>query len=230
MVEQPGPFRFFALRRANRFLALRRAKKLSAVRTRQPRTVPRIATTSDDSPAIWQALELWSKRITALTPIFLGLIAVGTISIALWPLARDINRRTITIAPITVPQSLANKGYTSDVVTQRLQIALNKILKPSHFLQVGSGADFKKVDAVPALQGQTPTITVPGTGLSFDAITTYIRAFFPNHWNVTGEITIAHSQLYLRLRMNGQDRYVSEQGVDPDRIDDLFIPAAQKML
>jgi tetratricopeptide (TPR) repeat protein len=129
-----------------------------------------------------------------------------------------------------VPQSLANKGYTSDVVTQRLQIALNKILKPSHFLQVGSGADFKKVDAVPALQGQTPTITVPGTGLSFDAITTYIRAFFPNHWNVTGEITIAHSQLYLRLRMNGQDRYVSEQGVDPDRIDDLFSPAAQKML
>jgi tetratricopeptide (TPR) repeat protein len=141
-----------------------------------------------------------------------------------------MKRRTITISPITVPQSLANNGYTSDVVTQRLQIALTKILKPSHFLQVGSGADVKKVDAVPALQGQTPTITVPGTGLSFDAMTTYIRAFFPNHWNVTGEITIAHSQLFLRLRMNGQDRYVSEQGADPDRIDDLFIPAAQKML
>jgi tetratricopeptide (TPR) repeat protein len=221
MVERPGPYRF---------LALRRAKKLSAVKARQPRNAPQFAAPSDETPAMWQSLELWSKRLSTLTTIVLSLVAGGTLLIVIGLLAKDITRRTIEITPISVPQTLINNGYTSDAVTQRLQLALNKIIRPSHFLQLDRTTGLKKADAVPILQGQAPTITVPGTGLSFDTIRASIHAFFPNHWKVSGEITVDRNHLWLHLRMNGQDRYISEQGVELDHPDDLFMLAAEKVL
>jgi hypothetical protein len=110
----------------------------------------------DETPATWQSLEIWSKRLSTLTTIGLSLVGGGTLLIVIALLAKDITRRTIEITPISVPQTLINNGYTSDAVTQRLQLALNKIIQPSHFLQLDRTTGFKKnVDLVPVVQGQT---------------------------------------------------------------------------
>lgn len=46
---------------------------------------------------------------------------------------------------------------------------------------------------------------------------------------MSGEITSVDKKLWLRLRMNGRDFYVSLAGVDPKHPDELFAAAAEKV-
>jgi tetratricopeptide (TPR) repeat protein len=79
---------------------------------------------------------------------------------------------------------------------------------------------------------ELPSIVVPSTGWSIDSIASYIRSFFriESRWNVSGDITIMDQKLWLHLRMNGRDLYTSATGVDSQHPDDLFGPAAQKVI
>jgi tetratricopeptide (TPR) repeat protein len=131
-----------------------------------------------------------------------------------------LTKETIVIAPIAVPRTLAEAGYTADVAAQRLHDALNKVV------EVAS----EKGPRV-ALQADLPNVVVPAVGLSLETIAADIRALFhiTGRWNISGELTIAQRQLRLRLRMNGQDIYRSPNGVDPERPDDLLAPAAEKL-
>ena len=79
---------------------------------------------------------------------------------------------------------------------------------------------------------------VPAIGLSLETIAADIRSLFPiagrwihiaDRWNISGELTIAQKQLWLRLWMNGRDFFTSPNGVDPERPDDLLAPAAEKV-
>ena len=83
-----------------------------------------------------------------------------------------------------------------------------------------------------ALQADLPSIVVPTIGLSLETIAADIRTFFQitdRRWNISGELTIAQKLLWLRLRINGQDFFTSPNGVDPERPDDLLLPAAEKV-
>jgi tetratricopeptide (TPR) repeat protein len=209
-----GPYRFFALRRAARLSALRR------------RPLPQIAATPGET-----RLELWSKRLTTLTAILLNLLGYGTVLAIVFFLAKDFGHGTISIAPITVPKTLADDGYTPDVAAQRLKSALNKVVAKTRSLALIGDARSKNIEPVMNLQAELPNITVPGTGISLETISTYIRAFFHsgNRWDVSGEITGEQNNFRLRLRINGQDRFVSEQGVGLDRLDSQFLLAAPKV-
>jgi hypothetical protein len=142
---------------------------------------------------------------------------------ALYILWESVTQKVISIAPISVPKDLADKGYTSDVAAERLQDALNDIVTRTHSMKGGPDV---------ARQADLPSIVVPSTSLSTEAIAAQIRRFFriDSRSNVSGEITIVENKLRLRLRMNGRDLYASAAGGDRGRPDDLFEPAAQKIL
>jgi len=117
---------------------------------------------------------------------------------------------------------LTESGYTADVAAQRLHDALNKVVKDARTSKQGPEV---------ALQADLPGIVVPTIGLSLETIAADIRTFFhiKGRWNISGELTIVQKQLWLHLRMNGQDFFTSPNGVDAERPDDLLAPAAEKV-
>jgi hypothetical protein len=146
-----------------------------------------------------------------------GLLAFALIVVLLW---KALIQKTIAIAPISVPKTVAENGYTADVAAQRLHDALNKVIEVAHSNKQGPEV---------ALQADLPSVVVPTIGLSLETIAADIRTFFhiPGRWNISGEFTIAQKQLWLRLRMNGRDFYTNASGVDPERPDDVMAPAAE---
>jgi len=117
---------------------------------------------------------------------------------------------------------LAESRYTADVAAQRLHDALNKVVEDAHSRKNGPEV---------ALQADLRSIVVPTIGLSLETVAADIRTFFhiAGRWNISGEVTLAQKQLWLRLRMNGRDFYASANRVDPERPDDLLAPAAEKV-
>jgi hypothetical protein len=133
-----------------------------------------------------------------------------------------LTKKTIAIAPISVPKLRAESGYTADVAAQRLHDALNKVVEEAIMMKNGPEV---------ALQADLPSIVVPTIGLSLETIAADIRTFFhiKGRWNISGELTIAQKQLWLRLRMNGRDFFTSINGVDQEHPDDLLTPAAEQV-
>jgi tetratricopeptide (TPR) repeat protein len=148
-----------------------------------------------------------------------GLLAFALIGVLLW---KALTQKTIAIAPIAVPKMLAENGYTADVAAQRLRDALNNVVAEARTRKEGPGV---------VLHADLLSIVVPAIGLSLETIAAEIRTFFriKGRWNISGEFTIAEKRLWLRLRMNGIDFFTSPNGVDPERPDDLLVPAAEKV-
>jgi hypothetical protein len=159
MNKQAGPYRFFALRRA---------KKFSAAKPRPLRNDPQTAGAADEARSLWHVLELWSKRLTTVTAIILNLAGYTAFAAIVYFLAKDFWQTTIVFAPISVPKTLADSGYTPDVAAQRLRNALNKVVEKTHFLTFIDDARSKSVEPISTLQADLPNITVPGTGISLE--------------------------------------------------------------
>jgi tetratricopeptide (TPR) repeat protein len=179
-----------------------------------------------EKPTVWQrfvrvciALATFSKELAAVVLSVASVCAVAIILALLW---LALTQKTIAIAPISVPKTVAENGYTADVAAQRLHDALNKVVEDAHSSKEGPEV---------ALQTDLPSIVVPAIGLSLETIAADIRTFFhiKGRWNISGEFTIGQKRLLLRLRMNGKDFYLSPSGVDPERPDELLAPAAEKV-
>jgi tetratricopeptide (TPR) repeat protein len=167
----------------------------------------------------WQLIRVIWNAVGKFVLQLAGLLAFALIGVLLW---QALTKKTIAIAPISVPKMLAESGYTADVAAQRLHDALNKVVKHARTRKKGPEV---------ALQADLPSIVVPTIGLSLETIAANIRTFFPiaRRSNISGELTIAQKLLWLRLRINGQDFFTSPNGVDPERPDDLLLPAAEKV-
>ena len=83
-----------------------------------------------------------------------------------------------------------------------------------------------------ALHGEAPNIVVPGVGLSIDAIVFSVRTLLriTRSKSITGEFTIRDKLLWLNLRIDGDELYVSPSGVDPEKPDELLKAAVPKIL
>jgi tetratricopeptide (TPR) repeat protein len=201
--------------------------RLSAAKARVSRRSAREKlTASQRFVHVWQgfvrvclAMATFWKELAAVVLSVVSVCAVAIILVLLWQV---LTKTTIAIAPISVPKILAESGYTADVVAQRLQDALNNVVKDAR--------TSKQVPVV-ALQADLPSIVVPTIGLSLETVAADIRTFFhiPGRWNISGEFTIAQKQLWLRLRMNGRDFFTSPNGVGLERPDELLAPAAEKV-
>jgi tetratricopeptide (TPR) repeat protein len=175
---------------------------------------------SDKKRTAWEFGELYWGRFATL---FRNGVAILIVGFGVYILYQSVTQKVISIAPISVPKGLADSGYTADVAAERLQDALNDIVMR---------ADSKKEGPDVAREIDLPSIVVPSTSLSTETLASQIRRFLriENRSNVSGEITTVDERLWLLLRINGHDLYVSPVGVDPKHPDELFASAAEKVL
>jgi tetratricopeptide (TPR) repeat protein len=194
--------------------------KMARLSTAKARVSRRIAR---EERSVWQrvgqALATGWKLLATVVLSLAGVLTFVFIAVLRW---QALTEKTIAIAPISVPRMLAENGYAAEVAAQRLHDALNKVVEDAHSSKNGPEV---------ALQADLPSIVVPTIGLSLETIAADVRTFFhiARRSNISGELTIAQKQLWLRLRMNGQDFFTSTNGVDSERPDELLAPAAEKV-
>ncbi len=205
MVRWPNP--------KNLTLPRIKAARLAVARARHSVKPP------DKKRTAWETGELYWGRFATLAINGAAILVAGFGLYILWV---SVTQKVISIAPISVPKDLADSGFTADVAAHRLEDALNDIVTRAPSVREGPDV---------ARQADLPSIVVPSTSLSTEAIAAQIRRFFrfESRSNVSGEVTIEDEKLWLRLRKNGRDLYASVAGVDPNHPDDLFAPAAQKI-
>jgi tetratricopeptide (TPR) repeat protein len=138
-------------------------------------------------------------------------------------LIRGLTERVTVIQPLSVPQGLAEHGYTPEVAGGRLRDAL------AEFIEAAQSHMHSPEIAMP---GELPDIAVPSVGVSLDAIMSSVRTLLgiTRSRTISGEFTIAGGRLWLRLRIDGRELYTSGEGVDPERPDDLLKAAAPAIL
>src|SRR5215470_17322263 len=116
---------------------------------------------------------------------------------------RETFRDVVVIRPIGVPATLANEGYGSGIIAQRLvdqitQINWQNEISGRPFLKKGRSfdTDLRQVD-----------VELPGLGLSLRAALSYLRSTFgAGETQVSGEIVREEDQhLVLRLRVGGEE-------------------------
>jgi Tfp pilus assembly protein PilF len=166
--------------------------------------------------AIWRALTNLSADLYTFIvrlPWVLAVIVIGTIVI------QSLTQTTTVIKEISVPKTLAESGYTSDVAGHRMRDALYDFRERLRTRVRGPEV---------ALAGDLPTIVVPTVGISLDAVVSSIRTVFRSTRSrtITGEITINNELLWLLLRIDGQKFYQSQVGTPLNRPDELFNAAA----
>ena len=122
------------------FIARMEAKRQAEWRARIAREAER-----DKPGALGWAKPLgWLRLIwNGLPPFLLSLSSLAGLALAFYVLAKAVWEPKIAIAPIPIPKSLADKGYTPEVVAERLQSAVNKLRKDAQSSKIGAGRSSK---------------------------------------------------------------------------------------
>jgi tetratricopeptide (TPR) repeat protein len=206
------------LRRA-RVSKARNQRRLGVLSELEERSDPLMRSWSVTKSLILKAVGVW----TVLASIALS--AVGTLLFLglCYLLYQAVTSSAIEVAPISVPKTLAEEGYTSEAVTRQLRGALLDFMK---------GTRTKKRTADVLSQRDEPTIALPQTGLSLDTVAEEIRSRFGfgNVWKISGSIETEGEQLDLQISVDGARIYkhiiVSQ---NYKYVDKLFILAAEEI-
>ena len=137
-------------------------------------------------------------------------------------LVQGLTEHVTVIQSLSVPKTLADGGYTAEVAGYRLRDALSEFVRSIN-------THMKSPEI--ALQGELPNIVVPTVGISLDAVMSSIRTLLRSTRSrtITGEFTILHDQLSLRLRLDGRDFYTADGG-DPNNPDEMLKNAVPALL
>src|SRR5262245_36491247 len=184
-------------------------------------TGSRTSLTKRQSPnTFWQASTKISANLYAVIVRLPWVIAIVFIS---WIVIQGLTQQPTVIKDISVPKTLSEAGYTSDVAGHRMRDALYELKKQAH-------TQMRRPEV--ALAGELPAIVVPTVGISLDAIVSSLRTLFRSTRSrtITGEVTINNDLLWLVLRIDGEKFYQSESGVAQDKPDDLFKAAAADVM
>ena len=188
----------------------------------EPPALPPPERGADRGPALslqrlWQWMMLvWKAVVTTAT-------SVSAVALVIWigvlVAGETMQRGSIVIDAIAVPKKLADDGYTSDVVAQKLRDAVRSVVKSAN-------TAMRTPDI--QLMADLPTVTIPATGLSVASIAAFIRNFLglEGEHEVSGDFTIAKDMVWLRLRMNGKVFYSSQTEPDLGQIEKVIQAAA----
>lgn len=129
----------------------------------------------------------------------LGLLSALVVVVVIFSVIKDFSSTSIKVDQISSTALLAGEGYTEAVLARRLSDDMTELVEQS-----GGSQKSKNL----ALPGETPTITVPGIGLSINTISSFLVKFFEggNYRSISGEFTNNAQHLQLTLR-NGDARY-----------------------
>jgi Flp pilus assembly protein TadD len=166
-------------------------------------------------PQLWQ----WAKQA-------IGVIAVGAwiLWVILLVAEKTIQKHRLIIDPIAVPKSLAEEGFSTEVVTQHLRDAIKELQN-----RAPTPIEKNRVDVSESI----PDVTIPKIGVTVGDVASSLHQFLPKDWQheISGEFFESGSEIYVRMRLNGELVF-SETGVitAPDEVDILINKAALKIL
>ena len=143
----------------------------------------------------------WRILQSPLTNLVAPVITVLFILIAA-AIIRETFRDVVVIRPIGVPASLADNGYTSTIVSQRL---LDQIALINRQNEIASRPFLKKSRAFYTELGEID-MQLPGLGLSLRSVLSYLRSTVgESETEIGGEIIEQDDKrLVLRLRVSSQ--------------------------
>ena len=138
---------------------------------------------------------------------FLILVAIG-LAIGVF---REVYRDSIAIDPIAIPEELRKRGYTPEIVAQRLTDELlrirNRVSHAELYRQGVPDADWGQPQIDLERQEIGLQVELPGTGITLHSAVRYLREFFGvQGLRIGGEITRDDGRLALRLRAHGKGR------------------------
>ena len=136
-------------------------------------------------------------------------------------------RQTTVIAPLSVPSTLADQGFTAEVAAHRLRDAVTRYIE---------GVNSRMRNPVIALRGDLPNLVVPSVGISLDAVIKSVSTLLRSTRSRTvgGEITAVSdgkAQVFsLRLRLDGKEIPIGKKEVAIGELDALFDHAVEGLL
>lgn len=143
----------------------------------------------------YDRLEAWLVSVRSLTLNTAFLVAfVIIVPLVVVEMFRD----RVTIEPISVPPGLAEAGYTSDVVANRLWDAIQQVYDEAKSAK-------ERVSVLPS--SRRVEFAIPDSGISFESLIYHVRNFFNAYeTRIGGEIVCAsdpctRDSLTLRLRL-----------------------------
>jgi tetratricopeptide (TPR) repeat protein len=158
------------------------------------------------------ALE-YSKRISA---ILILIVAAYILYIEIF------NSNAVYVNQISVPRGLADRGYSSSVVTQRLLD--NVKVQYENATTTMRRKEFQ-------LPIDMPDVSVTPVGLSLESLAAFVRSLLPDSWrnDVSGEITISGGGVVFILRRNGS-KFCSAREPSFEAIDRMIEHCAQRVV
>jgi tetratricopeptide (TPR) repeat protein len=124
--------------------------------------------------------ERLAAQLTAVLKILSICLLLPLLSIVAWIIIRDLRSKTVYLEPIDVPTDLAEKGYTSEVIAQRIVAGIRQLQRARN--RIGPDQEFE-------LSSSQEDFTVPSTGLSYRSVIGILRqAFKLREKRVRGEL------------------------------------------
>lgn len=161
-----------------------------------------------------------STARSMLVNALLLLLVVAVAAALAWELSRD----TIIVDPFGVPQELAERGYTGEIVTQRLIDELFKI-------RVEATTRKNDIDPDIVPDWSQPDIDIPGAPMSLRTIVRYVKESFSTQGlHISGEITRDGDVYSLRLRERSSNVFQDEKVSSAKELDKLLHLGARELM
>jgi tetratricopeptide (TPR) repeat protein len=137
-------------------------------------------------------------------------------------LERTLQRHNLLIDPIAVPGRLAEDGFTTDVVTQRLRDAIKELQD-----RTPTKVAKYRID----LSESIPDINIPRVSVTVGGVASWLHRLVPEDWQheISGDFVLSGSGLSVHLRLNGEVVF-SEATIVSDGVDRLIEKGALKVL
>ncbi|MGX1790040.1 hypothetical protein ACWIGM_25065 [Bosea sp. NPDC055332] len=173
-------------------------------------------------------LEKTSSALEFLKKIFINTVLLGfTLALCVYAYYEIYNTQTY-IEPISIPKSLSDLGYSSEVASQRLWVEIKNIQQDT---------DSHKQELDLAKSADNTDINIPDTAISIKKTIRYIKSSLNIKENViNGEFICKTAEcklsgLSLRLRIIGNDiKFVTMPAIAEENVDKYFHDAALKIV
>jgi tetratricopeptide (TPR) repeat protein len=167
----------------------------------------------------WKIAGLWLKGLRMLAVDLAGIAGVVVLVAFVW---REATRETVHIDPIGVPPSLAEDGFTGEVLAQRLMDQIIEIqAKASTTMPKRKiGVAFLQTDFV-----------VPGVGFSVGTAAGFVGEMLgTRRTRVRGEFTRQDDLYVLTLRVDGREAIARTDPVARKDLDKALKSGAEKIV
>lgn len=156
------------------------------------------------------SFERFAEQTSAVRSVFVDFLILSLFGAIVWALIWDLLRKTVVIDSIVVPEALAKKGYTPDVLAQWVASEISALQRDAR-IRARREENFE-------LSGAQIDFTVPTAGISYRAIVRYVRQLIGRpEERVQGEIVSELGAIRMILRTRDRRRTSTTLAVQLER-------------